>query len=110
MIFFSFFKTLVGKEVAVEMKNDVRNNFIFIIVYKFFRKSRLFYYKLTNLQVVIIGTLVSVDQYLNVKLKQVKVVDSIAHPQLLSMKNCFIRGSAVRYHIYLLNYYVQTIM
>ena len=23
MLFFSFFKTLVGKEVAVEMKNDI---------------------------------------------------------------------------------------
>lgn len=68
MIFFSFFKTLVGKEVAVEMKNDV----------------------------VMIGLLVSVDQYLNVKLKNVSVVDSVSHPQLASMKTCFIRGSAVR--------------
>mmetsp|Transcript_3231 Transcript_3231/g.5040 ORF Transcript_3231/g.5040 Transcript_3231/m.5040 type:complete len:95 (+) Transcript_3231:120-404(+) len=69
MIFFSFFKTLVGKEVAVEMKNDV----------------------------VITGILISVDQYLNVKLKQVDVVNPDAHPQLAAMKNCFIRGSAVRY-------------
>ena len=69
MIFFSFFKTLVGKEVAIELKNDV----------------------------VITGVLLSVDQYLNVKLKQVNVVNSESHPQLASMKNCFIRGSAVRY-------------
>ena len=68
MIFFSFFKTLVGKEVAVEMKNDV----------------------------VLIGTLVSVDQYLNAKLKNVKVVNAEKHPQLSCMKNCFIRGSAIR--------------
>jgi U6 snRNA-associated Sm-like protein LSm2 len=68
MIFFSFFKTLVGKEVAIELKNDV----------------------------VITGILLSVDQYLNVKLKQINVVDADAHPQLASMKNCFIRGSAVR--------------
>mmetsp|Transcript_876 Transcript_876/g.1944 ORF Transcript_876/g.1944 Transcript_876/m.1944 type:complete len:94 (-) Transcript_876:6-287(-) len=69
MIFFSFFKTLVGKEVAIEMKNDV----------------------------VITGILISVDQYLNVKLKQVHVVNSEAYPQLSSMKNCFIRGNSVRY-------------
>ena len=68
MIFFSFFKTLVGKEVAVEMKNDI----------------------------VITGILLSVDQYLNVKLRDVNVANSDTHPQLASMKNCFIRGSAVR--------------
>lgn len=69
MIFFSFFKTLIGKEVAIELKNDV----------------------------VITGVLLSVDQYLNVKLKNVSVVNASAHPQLAAMKNCFIRGSAVRY-------------
>ena len=37
MLFYSFFKTLVGKEVCVEMKNDV----------------------------VLTGVLLSVDQYLN---------------------------------------------
>mmetsp|Transcript_28074 Transcript_28074/g.38622 ORF Transcript_28074/g.38622 Transcript_28074/m.38622 type:complete len:94 (-) Transcript_28074:61-342(-) len=69
MLFFSFFKTLVGKEVAVELKNDV----------------------------VILGTLVSVDQYLNIKLKSVNVVNEKTYPQLGCMKNCFIRGSVVRY-------------
>ena len=58
MLFFSFFKTLVGKEVAVEMKNDV----------------------------VLTGTLVSVDQYLNVKLSGVNVVDSDRFPQLVSFR------------------------
>jgi U6 snRNA-associated Sm-like protein LSm2 len=69
MLFYSFFKTLVGKEVAVELKNDV----------------------------VLIGTLVSVDQYLNAKLKSVKVVNADKHPQLGCIKNCFIRGSAIRF-------------
>lgn len=55
MLFFSFFKTLVGKEIAVEMKNDV----------------------------VITGTLISVDQYLNVKLNNVNVVDGDRYPQLV---------------------------
>lgn len=68
-IFLSFFKTLVGKEVCVELKNDVK----------------------------LIGTLHSVDQYLNVKLMNVKVVEPEKYPQLVTLKNCFVRGSVVRY-------------
>ena len=67
-IFYSFFKTLVGKEVAVELKNDV----------------------------VLTGILQSVDQYLNIKLSSISIVDSEKFPQLVAMKNCFIRGSVVR--------------
>mmetsp|Transcript_12428 Transcript_12428/g.18809 ORF Transcript_12428/g.18809 Transcript_12428/m.18809 type:complete len:93 (-) Transcript_12428:88-366(-) len=69
MLFFSFFKTLVGKEVAVELKNDVS----------------------------ITGTLLSVDQYLNIKITDVQVVNPDKHPQLIPLKSCFIRGSVVRY-------------
>ena len=68
-IFLSFFKTLVGKEIAVELKNDV----------------------------VMTGTLHSVDQYLNVKLLNVKVINPEKYPQLIALKNCFVRGSVVRY-------------
>ena len=68
-IFLSFFKTLVGKEIAVELKNDV----------------------------VMTGTLHSVDQYLNVKLLNVKVINPEKYPQLVALKNCFVRGSVVRY-------------
>ena len=68
-LFFSFFKTLVGKEVAVELKNDV----------------------------VLTGTLHSVDQYLNIKLTTVNVVNKDRYPQLTALKNCFVRGSVVRY-------------
>ncbi|KAG6487505.1 hypothetical protein ZIOFF_056091 [Zingiber officinale] len=46
MLFFSYFKELVGKEVTVELKNDL----------------------------TIRGTLHSVDQYLNIKLENIKVV------------------------------------
>ncbi len=56
MLFYSFFKTLVGKEVAVELKNDV----------------------------VLTGILLSVDQYLNIKLSNVSVVDGEKYPQLVS--------------------------
>jgi small nuclear ribonucleoprotein (snRNP)-like protein len=68
-IFLSFFKTLVGKEVAVELKNDV----------------------------VLTGTLHSVDQYLNIKLIHVQVVQPERYPQLVALKSVFVRGSVVRY-------------
>merc|ERR1711990_70179 len=69
MLFYSFFKTLIGKSVVVELKNDL----------------------------AIRGTLHSVDQYLNIKLNDIGVVDELAYPHLISVKNCFIRGSVVRY-------------
>lgn len=69
MLFYSFFKTLHGKEVVVELKNDLS----------------------------IRGILDSVDQYLNIKLNDISVVDPSQHPYLSSVKNCFVRGSTVRY-------------
>jgi U6 snRNA-associated Sm-like protein LSm2 len=55
--------------VAVELKNDV----------------------------VLMGVLHSVDQYLNIKLLQVRVVNPEKYPQLTALENCFVRGSVVRY-------------
>lgn len=69
MLFYSFFKSLVGKDVIVEMKNDLK----------------------------VAGTLYSVDQYLNFKLTDIQVIDGQKFPYMLSVKNCFIRGSVVRY-------------
>ncbi|KAI9687179.1 MAG: U6 snRNA-associated Sm-like protein LSm2 [Bogoriella megaspora] len=70
MLFFSFFKTLVDHEVTVELKNDLS-----------FR-----------------GTLKSVDQYLNIKLDNVTIVDEHKYPHLqVATRNMFIRGSVVRY-------------
>ncbi|KAJ3185834.1 U6 snRNA-associated Sm-like protein LSm2 [Gaertneriomyces sp. JEL0708] len=69
MLFYSFFKTLVGKQVTVELKNDLQ----------------------------IQGTLVSVDQFLNIKLDNISVTDERKYPHMMSVKNCFIRGSVVRY-------------
>ncbi|KAH0876502.1 hypothetical protein HID58_063896, partial [Brassica napus] len=43
------------------------------------------------------GTLHSVDQYLNIKLENTRVVDQDKYPHMLSVRNCFIRGSVVRY-------------
>jgi len=69
MLFYSFFKSLVGKEITVELKNDLS----------------------------IRGILHSVDQYLNIKLKDIVVIDEEKYPHMMSVKNCFIRGSVVRY-------------
>ena len=54
-IFYSFFKTLEGKEVIVELKNDLELK----------------------------GTLHSVDRFLNVKLNDITVVNADRHPQLV---------------------------
>lgn len=53
---FSFFKTLVNHEVTVELKNDIS----------------------------IRGTLKSVDQYLNIKLDDITVMEDIKYPHLVS--------------------------
>lgn len=87
-LFYSFFKTLVDQRVTVELKNDL----------------------------AITGVLKSVDQFLNIKLDDIQVVDEERYPHMVkcnklirmnikikynqiqaSVKNCFIRGSVVRY-------------
>ena len=69
MLFYSFFKSLVGKEVVIELKNDLS----------------------------IAGTLHSVDQYLNVKLNDVQVLDPEKYPHIQSVTSAFVRGSVIRY-------------
>ncbi|KAL8954263.1 MAG: hypothetical protein Q9183_007232, partial [Haloplaca sp. 2 TL-2023] len=69
MLFFSFFKTLVDHPVTIELKNDIS----------------------------ITGTLKSVDQFLNIKLDDIQVMQEVKYPHLSSVKNIFIRGSVVRY-------------
>ncbi len=68
-IFQTFFRTLVGQTVTVELKNDLQ----------------------------IRGVLESVDQYLNLKLGACEVVERERHPQLLALRTIFVRGSVVRY-------------
>lgn len=68
MLFFSFFKTLVNERVSVELKNGV----------------------------ILQGTLISVDQYLNIKLNDISVDAGVQYPQLGALKNCFVRGSVIR--------------
>lgn len=69
MLCYSFFKTLTNQTVTIELKNDIR----------------------------IRGILKSVDQYLNIKLDDIEVLDLAKYPHLSSVKNMFIRGSVVRY-------------
>ncbi|RXK41356.1 U6 snRNA-associated Sm-like protein LSm2 [Tremella mesenterica] len=69
MLFFSFFKTLTDQVITVELKNDL----------------------------CITGTLKSVDQFLNIRLDGITVEDPERHPHMMAVKNCFIRGSVVRY-------------
>lgn len=69
MLHYSFFKTLTNQTVTIELKNDIR----------------------------IRGILKSVDQYLNIKLDDIEVLDLAKYPHLSSVKNMFIRGSVVRY-------------
>ena len=68
-IFQTFFRTLVGQTVTVEMKNDLQ----------------------------VRGVLLSCDQYLTLKIGDVEVVDRERHPQLLALRTIFVRGSVVRY-------------
>ncbi|KAH6913998.1 hypothetical protein BKA70DRAFT_1420769 [Coprinopsis sp. MPI-PUGE-AT-0042] len=63
------FKTLTDQTVIVELKNDL----------------------------MITGVLKSVDQFLNIRLDNIKVQDEERHPHMMAVKNCFIRGSVVRY-------------
>jgi len=65
----SFFKTLVDHEVTIELKNDLS----------------------------IRGTLKSVDQFLNIKLDDIMVLEEAKYPHLTAVRNVFIRGSVVRY-------------
>ncbi|KAI0305427.1 U6 snRNA-associated Sm-like protein LSm2 [Multifurca ochricompacta] len=69
MLIFSVFKTLTDQRVTVELKNDLS----------------------------ITGTLKSVDQFLNIRLDAIEVSDQARHPHMMAVKNCFIRGSVVRY-------------
>jgi hypothetical protein len=55
ILIISFFKTLVDTQVTVELKNDIS----------------------------IRGTLKSVDQYLNIKLENIQVLEELKYPHLV---------------------------
>lgn len=55
-------------QITVELKNDVK----------------------------IVGTLVSIDQYLNLKLDNIQT-DTTKYPQFIALKSLFLRGTNIRY-------------
>ena len=55
MLFYSFFKTLIEKKITVELKNDL----------------------------AVTGTLVSVDQYLNLRLNDISTNDEQKYPHMV---------------------------
>lgn len=61
MLFFSFFKTLIGQTITVELKNNL----------------------------TIQGVLHAVDQYLNLKLRDIKVIDSAKFPHMVFASSFF---------------------
>ena len=69
MVFLQLFRTLEGKKVVVELRNDV----------------------------VIEGTLQTADQFHNLRLIDVKVLHSADCPMLNCVSSLYIRGSTVRY-------------
>ncbi|KAJ5071658.1 snrnp core protein family member [Anaeramoeba ignava] len=69
MLFYQLFKSLIGQTITIELKNDI----------------------------MITGKLISVDQFLNLKLSDVQGTDPKKNPILSSLKTCFIRGNVIRY-------------
>lgn len=67
MLFYRFFKANMGTRMLVMLKTDV----------------------------YISGVLVGVDPYLNVKLRDTRILSE--HPGLCSVSVCSIRGSAIKY-------------
>uniref|UniRef100_A0A4X2K0W5 LSM2 homolog, U6 small nuclear RNA and mRNA degradation associated n=1 Tax=Vombatus ursinus TaxID=29139 RepID=A0A4X2K0W5_VOMUR len=115
MLFYSFFKSLVGKDVVVELKNDLSICGTLHSVDQVRRKGPYIRFLEGNMNMrdgreelegearylgpdfSVNGVSLSLIQYLNIKLTDISVTDPEKYPHMLSVKNCFIRGSVVRY-------------
>jgi U6 snRNA-associated Sm-like protein LSm2 len=69
MVFLQLFRTLEGKKVIVELKNDV----------------------------ILKGTLISVDHFYNFRLEDIEVISHAGCYQLLTISTAVIRGARIRY-------------
>lgn len=69
MLLYSFLKTITGQEVVLELKNDLK----------------------------IRGVLRSVDQYHNLRVDRVEILNGELYPHLNAVTSLFIRGPTVRY-------------
>ena len=115
-LFYSLFKSLHGKEMLIELKNDLRIRCCAITqrddssLSSFFQTKHIF----LLISAWCRGKLHSVDQYLNFKLTgyvalqrhqclrltpkiDIRVENEEKYPHLLSVTSIFIRGSVVRY-------------
>ena len=82
MLFYSYFKTLVGKEVSRGCPS-VHQHAVQLLL----GHQQVFCLQVTvelKNDLSITGTLHSVDQYLNVKLNNVKVVNETKYPHMVS--------------------------
>ncbi|KAJ0032153.1 hypothetical protein NQD34_002234 [Periophthalmus magnuspinnatus] len=95
MLFYSFFKSLVGKDVVVELKNDLSICGTLHSVDQV-GKSCSVHHSMLLFCLFVLSFPFSL-QYLNIKLTDINVTDPEKYPHMLSVKNCFIRGSVVRY-------------
>jgi U6 snRNA-associated Sm-like protein LSm2 len=69
MVFLQLFRSLEGRKVQVELQNDV----------------------------ILQGTLQSVDHFYNFRLTEIEVINPAGCPQLCTITAAFIRGARIRY-------------
>lgn len=69
MLLYSFLKTITNREVTIELKNDLK----------------------------IVGVLKSVDQFHNIRIDDIQVLNLEQYPHLAAVRSLFIRGPSIRY-------------
>ncbi|GMM49422.1 Sm-like protein [Starmerella bacillaris] len=69
MLLYSFLKTITEKEIVIELKNDLK----------------------------IRGTLKSVDQFHNIRIDDIQIMNLDQYPHLAAVKSLFVRGPSIRY-------------
>ena len=67
MLFYSVFKTLLGEQISIELKNDIKLR----------------------------GKLLAIDHYLNIKLEDIESLSG--NELLNELEHVFLRGSMIRY-------------
>lgn len=69
MLLYSFLKTMTDRELTIELKNDLK----------------------------IKGTLKTVDQFHNIRIDDIQVLNPEQYPHLAAVRSLFIRGPSIRY-------------
>ena len=79
---------MLGKTIVVELKNDIKIQGAHAPAPVWSSEPEA---------AAAAGVLESIDQFLNFKLNDIVVLDAEKYPHLMTVRNCFIRGSVVRY-------------